>query len=117
MSHDIANHMRYMLMSAARLVGDEDELSALAHALPYVLYGRQSWSSPVDASINADMIQHARAVANKYGVTLSCEPLQAGAVLLSLAADLIASTEGAAISDRTQSLYGGSFLVRTEVQC
>lgn len=88
-AHFLVEQMRYTLQAVAPTSTNEEAMSALAHALPYVLSGGRHWDDPPMLFCADDMMNSARAVAREYGFALPDDPVHAVQSLLELSAMLL----------------------------
>lgn len=88
-AHFLVEQMRYTLQAVAPTSTNEEAMSALAHALPYLFSGRRHWDDPPMLFCADDMMDSARAVARDFGFALPDDPAHAVQSLLELAAMLL----------------------------
>ncbi|WP_247391702.1 hypothetical protein [Ralstonia pseudosolanacearum] len=88
-AHFLVEQVRYTLQAVAPTSTNEEAMSALAHALPYVFSGRRHWDDPPTLFCANDMTDSASAVARDFGFSLPDDPAHAVQSLLELAAMLL----------------------------
>lgn len=91
-AHVFAEEARYTLEAAAIAVhGDNinNDLGAIAGALPYLYSGRRHWDEKADPGVAADAKRAARMIAQEHGFELPSDPVEAVKSMLELSSMLL----------------------------